>query len=398
MVSPRPAKVLSLTALPVMLVVAALAQGQIFTTLHNFTGGSDGSNPYSAVIQDSEGNLYGTAKEGGDLSCIVGGGCGVVYKLDAAGTETVLHSFTGSPDGAWPETPLVRDEAGNIYGTTFYGGVNCTTGYGCGAVFKIDAAGKEKVLYSFTGGSDGCDPSQGLVRDSAGNLYGTTYACGSSNMGTIFKVDRTGNFTLLHALTGSQSDGGSPQYGHLTMDKSGNLYGVTVNGGAYGAGVLYKLSKTGKFTVLHSFEANRSDGCNPYGTVARDIYGNLYGTTYECGNSGMIWKVSKTGKETILHNFAGGTSDGCLPYAGVTLDSQGTLYGTTSSCGKHGTGTLYKVSGDGKLTILHNFGRVDGEPPVGPFGEVLRTNKGTLLGTTYWGGSDDSGTVWSYMP
>ena len=216
--------------------------------------------------------------------------------------------FSGQ-DGGFPFTPVTRDKAGNIYGTTFSGGSSFA-----GTVFKIDTAGNETVLHSFTDGSDGCEPSQGLVRDNAGNLYGTTFACASSDYGTIFKVDHAGNFTLVHSFTGY--DGGLPEYGHLSMDKSGNRYGVTGVGGAYGYGVLYKLSRSGMLTLLHSFDKSASDGCYPSGSVVQDEVGNLYGTTYECGsnNYGTIWKLSKKGKETILHSFARGTSDGCYPY------------------------------------------------------------------------------------
>ncbi|HWY59256.1 MAG TPA: choice-of-anchor tandem repeat GloVer-containing protein [Terriglobales bacterium] len=143
----------------IVLVLAALAQAQTFTVLHNFSGGSDGWGPYAGLIQDPAGDLYGTTSLGGDPNCTpgYGYGCGVVFKLDTVGTETVLHTFWGS-DGTNPVAPVLRDKAGNIYGTTSYGG---SSGYG--TVFKIDTAGIETVLYSFTGGPDGCYPFQGVV-------------------------------------------------------------------------------------------------------------------------------------------------------------------------------------------------------------------------------------------
>lgn len=383
------------TTFLVVLGLAALAQAQTFTTLYSFTGGSDGGNANAGVIQDRAGNLYGTTVAGGDLSCNAPSGCGVVYKLNTAGTETVLHAFAGYPlDGAYPRTPVTRDSRGNIYGTAVGGG-----SYDYGAVFKIDTAGNEKVLYSFTGGSDGCDPYQGLVRDKAGNLYGTTWSCGSSDWGTIFKVDSAGNFTILHSFAGYPSDGASPYLGHLMMDKSGNLYGVTTAGGNTGCGVLYKLSKNGTLTVLHSFARGPSDGCYPVGSVVQDKAGNLYGTTYDCGanSAGTIWKVSKTDNETILHNFYYGPSDGCWPQAGVARDSKGNLYGATTGCPANKRGAVYELSTTGTLTVLHSFDYLSG-----PIGEVLRTTKGTLFGTTLDGGSGDCnrlgcGTVWSYV-
>jgi len=264
-------------------------------------------------------------------------------------------------------------------------------------VFKIDNAGNETVLYSFYSGSDGCYPRQGLVVDESGNLLGTTSECGISDYagnGTIFKIDSAGNFTVLHSFVGS--DGAYPYFGHLTMDKNGVLYGVTPMGGAYDAGVLYKLTTDGRLSVLHSF-GGTSDGCYPWGTVAMDKAGNLYGTTHSCGSNGYgtIWKVSKKGKETILHSFAGSPSDGCYPFASVARDSKGNLYGVTSGCGANNWGALYELSASGTLTLLHSFSGTGGEYP---YGEVLLTAKRELFGTATSGGADGYGTVWSYVP
>ena len=264
---------------------------------------------------------------------------------------------------------------------------------GYGAVFKLDTAGNETVLHSFTGSSDGCQPLQGLVLDGSGNVFGTTYQCFYAG---IFKIDSAGTFTLLHTFGGF--DGEYPQYGHLTMDTAGNLYGLTQYGGNDGNGVLYELSTRGTFTVLHSFKGGTKDGCYPYGSVVLDQHGNLYGTTSYCGfnNAGTIWKLSKKGKETTLHNFAGGTRDGCYPYGGVALDSQGNLYGATYSCGAHSYyGAMYKLSVRGKLTLLHSFDYAGGYYPTG---EVSRNANGTLFGTTSEGGAGSYGTVWSYVP
>jgi len=372
----------------VVLGLAALASAQTFTTLYSFTGEPDGAMPVAGVIQDSDGALYGTTNAGGIYEN------GVVFKLNSNGTETVLHRFDLS-DGSWPQAPVIRDKAGNIYGTTDSGGSNEISG----TVFKIDTAGNETVLHSFAGGpSDGCHPDQGLVMDNAGNLYGTTWTCGPSYDGTIFKIDNAGNYTVLHNFIGS--DGCCPAAGHLTMDNSGNLYGVTT-GGNTSNGTLYKLTKNGRLTVLHSFGGGAKDGCHPGGTVVQDKAGNLYGTTYGCGsmNYGTIWRVSKTGKETILHNFAGGTSDGCYAGIGVAMDSKGNLYGVADRCGASNYGVLYELCAKGKFTVLHSFGGDDG---IIPYGEVLRTAKGTLFGTTYLGPHNDStwgyGTVWSYVP
>ena len=366
---------------------AALAQAQTFTVLYNFTGGADGGSPYAGVIQDSAGNLYGTAESGGSSPYY-----GAVFEANTAGKETVLHKFAGKPDGEYPFTPVVRDSKGSLYGTTYAGGPSSY-----GTVFSIDAAGHEMVSHSFTGGNDGCYPMQGLVRDNDGNLYGTASFCGSSGYGTIFKVDSAGKFSVLHSFTGS-ADGAGPYYGHLTMDKSGNVYGVTGGGGVSNYGVLYKLSKNGTFTVMHRFAGGTTDGCYPLGSVAEDKAGNLYGTAEYCGSydRGIIWKVSKTGKETILRNFNYLPTDACNPAAGVTLDSKGNLYGVTLDCGTNYGGALYQFSiADGTLTLLHSFSYKDGG---GLMAEVWRTDNGVLFGTASCCGTYGYGTVWSYVP
>lgn len=373
----------------ITVALAAFSPAQNFTTLKSFTGGSDGSFPLAGLIQDSAGNLYSTTDSGGDVTgdCAPYG-CGLVYRLNPDGTETVLHTFEDS-DGAGPSAPVTRDKQGNIYGTTTGGG----SGNGShGTVFRISPAGKE-TLYSFIGGTDGCTPYQGVIVGEAGNLYGTTLSCGSSRgYGTIFKIDAAGRFTLLHSFAGS--DGANPQYGHLTMDNAGNLYGVANFGGARNSGVVYELSSSGKYTVLYSFKGG-ADGWGPLGTVLRDNAGNLYGTTAlgGPGNNGTIWKVTPAGQESILHTFGGPV--GCAPSGGLTPDSQGNLYGVTSNCGSSNEGVLYKLSRDRTLTVLHSFA---GSGGALPFGEVLRTSTGRLYGTTGDGGADNNGTIWSYLP
>lgn len=182
------------------------AQAQTYSVLYSFTGGTDGSLPETALIRDPAGNLYGATVSGGDLYCGAGLGCGVVFKLDPTGNETVLHSFSGQPDGDGPFGDLVRDAAGNLCGSTYFGGA-----YGSGgAVFRLDDAGGETLLYSFTGEADGRSPG-GLVRDTAGNLYGTTSYGGSracmSGCGVVFRVDQAGNETVLHSFAGGATDG-----------------------------------------------------------------------------------------------------------------------------------------------------------------------------------------------
>ena len=197
-------------------VITQSAQAQTFTVLYNFPW-SNGANPYAGLVRDAAGNLYGTTFEGGAY------GYGTVFKVDPTGSEIVLHSFTGGNDGGAPYGGLIRDKAGNLYGATYSGGAS-----NLGTVFKVDTSGTETVLYNFTGtAGDGCYAFGGLFRDGAGNLYGTTANCGNSGAGTVFKVRPNGTETVLHGFTGGTTDGAVPTLTSLIMDKKGDLYGVT---------------------------------------------------------------------------------------------------------------------------------------------------------------------------
>jgi uncharacterized repeat protein (TIGR03803 family) len=248
------------------------------TVLYNFTGGTDGLYPSSGVIRDSTGNLYGTAAGGS-------GGYGVIYKLDTTGHETVLYSFTGKTDGGSPNG-VIRDSAGNLYGTASFGGSMVA-----GVVYKVDAAGQETVLYNFSGGADGGVPLAGVIRDSAGNFYGTATSGGSAGWGVVYKVDPTGNETVLYSFQDA-ADGGYPYNAGVIRDSAGNLYGTTASGGSGFSGVVYELDPAGNETVLYSF-AGGSDGGFPRSGVIRDSAGNLYGTAQDGGTklSGVVFRI-----------------------------------------------------------------------------------------------------------
>jgi uncharacterized repeat protein (TIGR03803 family) len=266
---------------------AQRAQAQTFTLLHSFSG-KDGADPYAGLVMDSHGNLYGTTELGG-ASTICSHGCGTVFKLDTSGTLTVLHSFSAS-DGLEPFAGLVRDSDGNLYGTTVFGG---SLDYG--TVFKLNSSGGGfAVLHNFPAGpNDGVTPFAGLVRDD-GNLYGTTVSGGFSGIGTVFKLNSSGSdFAVLHSFAGGANDGQNPNAG-LVRDSYGNLYGTTVFGGSSTYGTVFKLDTSGTLTLLHNFSG--SDGQNPYAGLVRDSYGNLYGTTVFGGssNQGTVFVISTT--------------------------------------------------------------------------------------------------------
>jgi uncharacterized repeat protein (TIGR03803 family) len=219
--------------------------------LHTFTGGVDGGVPSASLVMDASGNLYGTTYSGGNTNtCPKTAGCGVVFELSNANDvwkETLLHTFTGGVDGANPLSNLVPDANGNLYGTTHSGGdLSACSGAGCGTVFELShnsQGWKTTVIRSFGGGQDGANPAAGLIFDAAGNLYGTTEYGGIGDHGTVFELSpSTGawNLTLLHAFTG-HPDGANP-LGGVVFDIMGNLYGTTADGGAYGSGAIFEIT------------------------------------------------------------------------------------------------------------------------------------------------------------
>ncbi len=359
-----------------------LAQAQTYTVLHRFNG-RDGSTPEAGLIADPAGNLFGTTLNGG------ASGYGTVFKLGKTGL-TRLHSFTSGADGGNPYAGLVRDSAGNLYGATERGG---SADYG--TVFKIDAAGTETVLHSFTGLGDGGIPFAGLIRDSAGNLYGATTRGGASRAGLLFMLGKTGE-TVLYSFAGG-ADGGSP-YADVIRDSAGNLYGTTPFGGAFGFGTVFKVDTTGKETVLYSFTGG-TDGGNSYASLVQDSAGNLYGTTVSGGAAsvpdgfGVVFKLDTAGNQTVLHTFTGGW-DGGNPHAGLVLDPAGNLYGTAVDGGagpEPFDGVVFKLDTMGTETVLYNFtGAADGAQP---FGGLLRDSAGNLYGTAAFGGGSNSACV-----
>jgi uncharacterized repeat protein (TIGR03803 family) len=378
--------VLALALLGVRSAQGQSAKGAKETTLYAFTGGTDGASPYASLIQDANGNLYGTTFAGGTANL------GTIFKINKSGKETVLYSFTGSPDGEHPTRNLLRDNAGNMYGVAYEGGAS-----GFGAVFKLNRAGKESLLYSFGSGTDGEYPGSGLIEDADGNLYGSTGYGGVSGNGTVFKISRSGKEKILHSFTGT--DGQYP-FGNLLQDSAGNLYGTTSMGGSSGNGTVFKMTKKGKVTVLHNF-AGGTDGENPYAGLVQDDRGNFYGTTYSGGagcdgfGCGTVFKVSLKGKETVLHAF--GESDGHYPDFGTLVrDAAGNLYGTTYAGGSADMGVVFKVASGGKETVLYSF--TGGEDEGFPVAGLIEDKAGNFYGTTLGNPPNTYGTVFKLIP
>lgn len=349
--------------------------------IYTFTG-SDGAHPSSGLIMDATGNLFGVTRVGGAHNF------GTVFKLSAHGKEKVLYSFTGGSDGSHPVGGLAMDAGGNLFGTTLGGGAN-----GLGTVFKLTPHGKEKVLYSFAPDGDAYSPDSPLIIDANGNLYGTTSLGGVADNGTVYKVTPKGEETVLSSFMGG-SDGYNPA-GGLIMDTGGNLYGTTQFGGPSENGAVFKLTPGGQKTIIYSFESG-NDGEQPLGGVIMDDGGNFYGTTSAGGEfaQGVVFKLSPEGQETVLYTFDGDAGGGS-PYAGLVMDASGNLYGATSSGGR-GSGTVFKLTPSGKETVRHAFnGGADGAFPT--YGLIMDA-RGNLYGTTPQGGVASNGTVFRVGP
>jgi uncharacterized repeat protein (TIGR03803 family) len=282
-----------------------------------------------------------------------------------AQAETVLYTFTGSPDGANPSSSLARDSAGNLFGTTTYGGLE-----NYGTVFELSPSGSggwnEAVIYGFTGGTDGANPYSSLIFDSVGNLYGTASAGGTNGNGVVFELSPAGSTwteTVLHSFAGTP-DGATPMAG-LTMDAAGNLYGATPYGGTGdGTGTVFELSPSGggwTEQVIYDLDINVGT-CGYFASTSGltiDAAGNIFGAA--CS---IVFELSPNGEHgwapSVIHTFTGAPIDGRAANGTPVLDKAGHLYGTTYFGGKYDNGTVYKLSlkwnGEWTETILHSFG------------------------------------------
>jgi uncharacterized repeat protein (TIGR02543 family) len=389
----------NLTMTQNLAATASFSVPQQETLTHNFGSGNDGQEPLASLVSDATGNLYGTTSMGG-LN-----GMGTVFEVSPSGAETVLHSFGNGTDGQQPLGNLIFDGAGNLYGTTYAGG-----SYGNGTVFELSPNGTETVLYNFGNGADGRNPSAGLVFDASGNLYGTTSGGGIYSFGTAFELSPNGQggWTELVVYSfGNGSDGRNPSSG-LIFDGSGNLYGTTQSGGQYGGGIAFELSPNGsgccRENPLYSF-GNGTDGSNPSGGLIFDASGNLYGTTQNGGayGYGLAFELSPSGsgccRENPLYSFGNG-SDGRNPLAGLIFDGLGNLYGTTQNGGLYGGGLAFELSPNGsgccRENPLYSFG--NGNDGSNPAAGLIFDGSGNLHGTAQNGGLYSSGGVFQITP
>jgi uncharacterized repeat protein (TIGR03803 family) len=384
----------------VLLCANSASAGPSEKTLYSFAGGGAGSYPYGTMIFDNTGNLYGLAGAGG-----VNGGP-AVFKLTPSGsgswTESLIYSFSN-----YPGPNLFFDSAGNLYGT-----FASTEGYGCGEVYQLaassDGGWTENTIFGFSDSTtDGCYPTSLTIDPATGKLYGTTQGGGSSNGGVVFELTPTEGggwtFAAIYSFESNSSQDGIDPIGTLSVDSSGNLYGTTNQGGTYENGTVFKLTNgAGGWTeaILYNFTGG-DNGSQPSAGVALDRYGNLYGTTDQGGadNVGNVFRLRPTKGVwvmTVIHTFTGGPDGGYPSSSNLTIDSAGNVYGTTGTGGLYNYGTAFKLtppsSGNRwKETVFHSFTNgADGGTPG--CGLVLDSSR-NLYGTTNYGGADGVGVV-----
>jgi len=359
---------------------AIVASAQILTTLASFDG-SNGDGP-SALIQATDGNFYGTTNEGGAH------GYGTVFQVTSSGTLTTLYSFNGGDDGSYPDAPLVQATDGNFYGTTAWAWTDTIFG----TIFKITPDGTLTTIHILEGGTDGNYPEGTLVQATDGDFYGTTTEGGRGGLrGMVFQITPDGTLTMLHSFEGG--DGGEFPLGGLVQARDGNFYGATFGDLRHNEGsTLFQITPGGTLTTLHTFDSFDCTeyGAGPSGGLVQGTDGDLYGTTMECGayGGGTFFKITLEGELTTLYSFCESGSrcwDGRGPHGGLVLAKDGNFYGTTSGGGATDAGTVFGITPRGTLIMAHSFFCTDYRhcPHGGePFSGLVQATNGKFYGTT----------------
>ena len=302
-----------------------ITPGGSLTVLHHFNG-TDGQAPVGGLSLGTNGIYYGTTESGGES------GYGTIFKITADGKLITLYSFTGGADGGFPSAPPIQGIDGNFYGTTAGGGGNN------GSVYRITPSGRFTLLHSFAD-IDGATPYAPLVQGTDGNFYGTTAYGGTNYLGTIFRIKSSGKFEVLFNFDGTH---GSNPYAPLIQGRDGTFYGVALGGGSAGGGVAFKMAPRGRLTVLHDFTGG-SDGNNEVGGLTQATDGNFYGTNNLGGtyNWGVLFRITPSGIFTVLHDFH--WNSGASPQATLLQHTNGVLYGDTAVGGTAGDGAFYSL-------------------------------------------------------
>ncbi len=401
-------------ALAIALIAFAIspaALAQTFTVLYNFTGGTDGGNPQSALTLDISGNIYGTTVNGGDPACLgYNGSCGVVFKLDTTGHESVLHSFENGGDGLNPSSGVVFDSAGNLYGATEYGGVG--TSSGAGVVYKLDPSGHETILHVFNDTigafAGGINPIGELVIDGDGYVYGATRKggdphCATLGCGLIYRITPAGVENVLHAFAGGASDGEFPIAGPI-FGPDDDLYFTSSYGANHGSGAVFRLGRRpGRGHGLIVLELASGSGQLSYpGGGIFDSHGRLYLPAQKGGNgggdnnAGGIIRFAQRG--TAVRSVSCDATNCYEPNTGLVLDAAGNLYGTSQVDGTGSGGTVFKLDTAGNLTGIYDFSISAPVNGYYPMAGLVRDSAGNLYGTTSAGGANGWGVIFKITP
>jgi uncharacterized repeat protein (TIGR03803 family) len=357
---------LSILRCAVLLALAPALNAQTYTVLHNFDPNTGPYDPYlsGTIAQSRGGNLFSTAG-GRDR-----GSNGKAFKITTRGSFTTVHAFhTGQEVNAG----LTLGTDGQYYGVTTTGGT-----YGHGTVFKMTQNGTMTPLYSFHGGTDGGNPTAAPIESQAGDFYGTTE--GRSGKGSVYKITRYGDFTLLHTFTGTP-DGAHP-YGPLVQGKDYFFYGTTELGGSQNAGTIFRVNRSGEFKVVYNFDYTH--GAYPFAGLIQANDGNYYGVTGYGGSlsEGTVFKMTPDYRVSVLHSFLRG-NDGGVPMGGLVQATDGKLYGTASGYGTADGGVLFRITTAGTYKVLHNFTQNTG---IFPTDALIQHTNGVLYGMTETGG------------
>jgi uncharacterized repeat protein (TIGR03803 family) len=357
-------KTIQLIGLAVVWAAATLIHAQSYKVMVNFNGQPSSPEQPGVIAQSRGGYMLTTAPDRNTDSL------GVAFRVSTSRVLTVLHQFGGA-DGAWPIGGLTLGRNGRFYGSTAIGGANSN-----GTIFEMTPDGIVKTLYAFTGGAGSPPPAP--IQSLYGDFYGTT-----SIPSTVYKIDSSGDFTLLHALPPTE---GEWPYAPLVQATNYWLYGTTFDAGHNEYGTIFRFNSSGDFEVLFNFDVPY--GRDPQAGLIQANDGNFYGVTLWGGahDLGVVFKMSPSNQFTVLHSFTGG-SDGSHPGVGLVEATDGYLYGGTAQGGAYGAGVLFRISMSGEFAVVHDFQASTGAGPVA----LIQHTNGFLYGDTNNGGSNGQG-------
>ena len=371
----------------VLLVAAAVtaSQAQTVTTVFDFiNSGGTATSPVGPMAQGRDGAYYGVTQ---------GPSQGVIYKVSATGSFTLLHAFAGDGSEGQSCNGLVLGTDGNFYGTCEMGGNNSNS---TGTFFQVTPTGTLTVLHffdgTFAGTVDGCYPLGVPVQASDGNFYGTTFECGVNDAGIIYQITPAGVFSVIHPFAFGSADGNQPE-GALIQGSDGNLWGTLSFGGANNGGAVFKSSLKGTESLVFSFGScpATTTGCNPFAGLVQGTDGSYYGTAEQGGanNEGAAFKVTPRGTYTLLHSFNNLTDNGAYPRLPLAVGTDGNFYGIATDCigGGCSPADLFEITSKSVFTDIFNFPVLGGNNNSVPLSPLLLSTTGTFYANTEDGGS-----------